>query len=62
MTFRNVYVLGKHLPKVRFGGCDAEHKTENILIDGLYHNGVRLSELTGEPWMIEEFADNIYMK
>jgi hypothetical protein len=62
LTFRNIYVTGDKIPRARFGGYNEEHKTENVLIDGLYLNGERLTELTGENWSIEEFAENIRMQ
>ena len=62
LTFRNIYVVGDKMPRARFGGYNEEHKTENVLIDGLYLNGERLTELTGENWSIEEFAENIRMQ
>lgn len=62
LTFRNIYVLGKHLPRARFGGYNEEHKTEDVLIDGLYLNGERLTELTGENWNMEAFAENIQLR
>ncbi len=58
-TFKNINLYGKHLPKLVFGGYDGEHKTENILIEDLYYNGVPMRSLDECDCHMGDFAENI---
>ena len=57
--FEDIRVLGPRLPRVKCVGYDAEHKTENIRITNLYHNGRPVLGLEGDDWRIGDFAENI---
>lgn len=45
MRFENIHLLSPRAPRLRFKGYDEEHKTENITIKNLTHNGVRVTAL-----------------
>ena len=51
---------GEGLPKpvVQFVGLDAEHTVENVTVDGVYRDGVRLEKDEIE-WNTNEFVSNI---
>lgn len=62
ITFQNIRMFGKHLPKIQLCGYDEEHKSKNILIENLYLNGKRITDL-GEC-IIErrDFVENFELK
>ncbi len=60
--FRNIRVWGDCSPRLQFFGYDNEHKTENILIEGLYWNDQPVTSLEGKNWDVREFTDNIRLK
>ena len=59
ITFENIRMYGDRAPRLRFGGFDAEHRTENILISGLYHNDVRIDSADGTEWEDKGFTSNV---
>ena len=59
VTFRNIRVTAPSMPPNHFSGFDAEHLTEDILIDGLYLNGQRMNSLDKANVTIGDFARNI---
>lgn len=62
ITFEEIRVYGPHSPKARFYGYDETHKTENILISGLYLNDEPIAKLSGADWDVREFTENIRIK
>ena len=62
ITFRKIRVFGERSPRVRFEGYDEAHKTENILISGLYWNDAPVARLTGKNWDIGDYTDNIRLE
>jgi hypothetical protein len=59
MTFENIRMYGERAPRLRFFGYDGEHRTENILISGLYHNDRRIDSAAETEWEEKEHTSNI---
>lgn len=59
-TFRDIYLSGRHTPKIHIAGYDDKHKCSNILISDLYWNGKKLSDLPKDSIDCNEFCENIY--
>lgn len=63
ITFRNIQILtdaeGLPRPVVQFVGLDAEHTVENVTVDGVWRDGVRLDK-DGLEWQTNEFATDIH--
>ena len=59
MRFENIHLLSPRAPRLRFKGYDAEHKTEDITIKNLTHNGVRVTSLAQTELDANEFVGNI---
>ena len=57
--FKNIRVYGDKLPSVVCFGFDEEHKTEGVVISGLYLNGELITELPASNWQIGDFTDGI---
>lgn len=62
ITFKNINLFGRQRPKMLFGGYDAEHKTENIVVENLYWNGKKIESLDEVIFDTNEFTDNIILK
>ncbi|HPU86487.1 MAG TPA: glycosyl hydrolase family 28 protein [Candidatus Latescibacteria bacterium] len=62
ITYRNIHVRSDRMPPSSFRGYDAHHRVENVTIEGLYRNGVRVKTLQEANVYIGEFADNIVLK
>jgi hypothetical protein len=62
ITFRNIQVLSDRMPPSRFFGYDAEHGVDNVSIEGLYRNGIRLTTLAEAAVSAGEFATAIHLK
>ena len=58
-SFKNIHLYGKRPPILVFGGHNEEHKSENIVIEDLYHNGRLIKSLDECDCRIGEFTDNI---
>ena len=62
VTFRNIQILtdaeGLPKPAVQFVGLDAEHTVENVTVDGVWRDGVRLDK-DGLEWQTNEFVRDI---
>ncbi len=59
MRFENIHLLSPRAPRLRFKGFDDAHKTENITIKNLTHNGVRVTDLKETELEANEFTANI---
>jgi hypothetical protein len=59
LRFENIHLLSPRAPRLRFMGYDGEHKTENITIKNLTHNGVRVTDLSQTELTANEFVGNI---
>ncbi len=57
--FENINLYGRQPVKLSFVGYDEEHKTSNITIKNLYHNGKRITEVAEEYFKQNEFCENI---
>lgn len=44
VTLRNIQINGTQKPILRFFGYDEQHLCENVTFDGIFRNGVRLTE------------------
>ena len=59
-TFRNIYLIGRHAPKMYFGGYDLGHKSGDIFISDLYWNGKKLDDREKISIKANEFCENVY--
>ena len=59
ITFRNIYLTGRQLPRLRFTGFDAEHETYNVRVENLWHNGVLIESLPQDRIVTNEFTHNV---
>ncbi|MBR3691922.1 MAG: hypothetical protein IKL89_04415 [Clostridia bacterium] len=59
ITFKDIYLTGRQLPRLRFDGYDAEHMTSDIRVVNLVYNGVPVKSLPPERIRINEFCANI---
>jgi len=59
LRFENIHLLSPRAPRLRFKGYDEAHKTENIRIKNLTHNGVRVSDFSQTELEMQEFTENI---
>lgn len=59
LLFENIHLLGRQPIKLNFSGYDKEHKTSNVAIKNLYHNGKRITEIPQENFTRNEFCENI---
>lgn len=57
--FENINLYGRQPLKMNFVGYDDEHKTSNITIKNLYHNGKKITEIPKENFKQNEFCKNI---
>ena len=62
ITFKNIHVYGDKMPRAKFLGYDAAHKTENVLVSNLYFNEEPLAELPQECFDVGAFAENIRLE
>lgn len=62
VVFRNINVLSDRMPPSGFYGYDAQHRVENVLIDGLFRNGIRVKTLADAAVTVGDFATNIALK
>ena len=62
IKFKNIHMLtdsdGIPAPLVILRGLDESHRVENVSIDTIYRDGIRL-ELDGIEWHINEYAKEI---
>ena len=58
-TFKNINLYGDKPLKMRFAGFDAEHKTENVILDGIYLNGEAVRSISPENLVIKDFTESI---
>lgn len=62
ITFENINLFGRQTPSLYFKGWDETHKTENIIIKNLYHNGKIIKD-EGEIIMEKnKFTENIRLE
>ncbi|MDD4888475.1 MAG: glycosyl hydrolase family 28 protein [Phycisphaerae bacterium] len=61
ITFRNIQVLSERMPPSAFRGYDAEHRVENVRIEGLYRNGIRLTTQAEAAVNVRQFADDVHL-
>ena len=59
IRFENISLLSPRAPRLRFKGYDEAHKTENINIKNLTHNGVRVCDFSQTELDLQEFTENI---
>ncbi len=59
IRFENIHLLSPRAPRLRFKGYDEAHKTENISIQNLTHNGVRVCDFSQTEFALQEFTENI---
>ena len=62
LRFENIHLLSPRAPRLRFKGYDAEHKTADITIKNLTHNGVRITDLAQTELEVNEFVGNITLE
>ena len=61
ITFENIHLFGKKPPKLKFAGYDEDHKTRDIVIRDLYHNGKKVDSLPEENFVLGDFTENILL-
>ncbi|MBQ8401264.1 MAG: hypothetical protein IJX14_04965, partial [Clostridia bacterium] len=57
ITYRNIHIYtdeGMPMPACEFSGADGEHRVENIVIDGMYWNGEKVSPAVNTNQFSEE--------
>ncbi len=59
INFHNIRLWGNHVPTVCCYGYDDDHKTENVIISGLYYNDTLLSMLDENHLLIGKHTENI---
>lgn len=59
ITFENIYLFGRHKPKMLFEGFDESHKTKDITIKNLYLNGELIRSFNEVELYKNEFTENI---
>ena len=57
ITVRNLRVTGPKVPRVWLNGHDAEHRSSNIVFDGVYWNGREASDEVRARMSVGKFAD-----
>lgn len=62
IKFKNIHLFGKGEPRFYFLGYDEEHKTKDVIIENVFHNGVLLKEIKEENFIIDKFAENVVYK
>ena len=65
VTYKNIRVLADGLdrmPPSVFKSVDTEHNTSNVVIDGLYFNGRRISTIEDANILLREFTQNVTVK
>lgn len=62
ILFKNIRLTGRQKVVVHAGGFDAEHKSSDITIDGLYVNGKKINSLDECEFTQNEFCENITLK
>jgi hypothetical protein len=62
ITFRNIQVLSESMPRSFFTGYNPEHRVENVSIEGLFHNGIRLTEQSDAALNVGLFTAGIQLK
>ncbi len=62
ITFKNINLYARQKPAIEFVGYDAEHKCKNIVIDGLYQNGQKITDLSQMNCKINEFVEGVCIK
>ena len=59
ITLRNAKVVGsRQVPKVELDGFDAEHRTTDVTIDGVYSDGREVSSDVSEAQHVGQFAES----
>ena len=59
LTFRNIHVYGRQKLRMYFRGYDEQHKTKDILIENVYHNGKLLKDLSDVECVFADFVENV---
>ena len=62
LLFKNIRYFSDRPLRAQFFGYDANHKTENVLISGIYHNESPIERIDGSGWDIREFTENIRLE
>ncbi len=62
LTFKNIRLYGHQKIKLCVRGYDAEHTSEDILIEDLYRNGEKITDLDQTVTDFNEFTKNIRIK
>ena len=61
-SYQNIRVYGRQQLWIHLEGYDAEHLTSDIVIDGLYHNDIPVTDFAEIKGKIGPFAENIKLK
>ncbi len=59
IKFENVYLYGNQDPYFTFKGYDESHKTRDITIKNVFHNGTLLKDVKPENFVKEAYTENI---
>lgn len=62
MLFEDIYIYGRHKPRFRFKGYDADHGVENVTLRNIYLNGEKLTDASGYTLETNEFCANIVIE
>lgn len=62
ITFRNINLYGRHMPKLRFRGYSEDNQTKNIVIENLFWNGEKITTLPDTHFNKGEFTENIVIE
>ena len=62
MLFEDIYIYGRHKPRFRFAGYDAEHGVYNITLRNIYLNGEKLTNPDQYTLETNEFCKNIVIQ
>ena len=59
ITFENIHLYARQMPKLTFKGYDEEHKVSNITIRNLYYNGEPVKDFADTLYTANEYTENI---
>lgn len=62
IVFRNIHLTGRQTPTAFFEGYDEMHKTWNVLVDGFFWNGERVTAWDENAVYCNAFAEGIALR
>ena len=60
--YKNIYLYGRQMPKIKISGYDKEHQCENIIISDLYWNDKKIENINDIQFECNEYCHNIQIR